>query len=88
MFLPLITIHCAILGLALFSTNKGYGFLEGLIYALGAGGGVTIDLDLLAPIWEETRILNIPNVVKGTALNLIILSLLLMAFLDNFKVNN
>ncbi|MCA9466182.1 MAG: hypothetical protein KC643_12175 [Nitrospira sp.] len=80
-FLPLITTNCAILGLALFSTNKGYGFLEGLIYALGAGGGVTIALVLLASIREETRILNIPNVVKGTALNLIIAGILSLAFM-------
>ena len=45
-FLPLITTNCAILGLALFSTNKGYGFVEGMIYALGAGGGVTLALVL------------------------------------------
>jgi electron transport complex protein RnfA len=37
-FLPLITTNCAILGLALFSTNKGYNLGQGLVYALGAGG--------------------------------------------------
>lgn len=80
-FLPLITTNCAILGLALFTTNKGYGFVEGLIYALGAGGGVTLALVLLAGIREETRILNIPNVIKGTAINLIIAGIISMAFM-------
>ncbi len=80
-FLPLITTNCAILGLALFSTNKGYGFVEGLIYALGAGGGVTLALVLLAGIREETRILDIPKVIEGTALNLIIAGILSMAFM-------
>lgn len=80
-FLPLITTNCAILGLALFSTNKGYGFIEGMIYALGAGGGVTLALVLLAGIREETRILNIPNLMQGTALNLIIAGILSMAFM-------
>ncbi|MCB0654917.1 MAG: NADH:ubiquinone reductase (Na(+)-transporting) subunit E, partial [Saprospiraceae bacterium] len=80
-FLPLITTNCAILGLALFSTNKGYGFVEGLVYALGAGGGITIALVLLASIREETRLLSIPNVVKGTALNLIIAGILSLAFM-------
>ena len=80
-FLPLITTNCAILGLALFSTNKGYGFVEGLVYALGAGGGVTLALVLLAGIREETRILNIPKVVQGTALNLIIAGIVSMAFM-------
>jgi electron transport complex protein RnfA len=34
-FLPLITTNCAILGLAIFATNRGYGFVEGIIYACG-----------------------------------------------------
>ena len=80
-FLPLITTNCAILGLALFSTNKGYGFIEGMVYALGAGGGVTLALVLLAGIREETRVLNIPNLMQGTALNLIIAGILSMAFM-------
>jgi electron transport complex protein RnfA len=80
-FLPLITTNCAILGLALFSTNKGYGFVEGMIYALGAGGGVTLALALLAGIREETRILNIPKVIQGTAINLIIAGIISMAFM-------
>jgi electron transport complex protein RnfA len=80
-FLPLITTNCAILGLALFSTNKGYGFVEGMIYALGAGGGVTLALVLFAGIREETRIMNIPDVIKGTAINLIIAGIMSMAFM-------
>ena len=80
-FLPLITTNCAILGLALFATNKGYGLVEGLFYALGAGGGVTLALVLMAGIREETRLLDIPKVVEGTALNLIIAGILSMAFM-------
>jgi len=80
-FLPLITTNCAILGLALFSTNKGYGLGEGLIYALGAGGGVTLALVLMAGIREETRVLDIPKVIQGTALSLIIAGILSMAFM-------
>ncbi len=80
-FLPLITTNCAILGLALFATNKGYGLTESLVYALGAGGGVTLALVLMAGIREETRILDIPDVVKGTALSLIIAGILSMAFM-------
>lgn len=80
-FLPLITTNCAILGLALFSTNKGYGFTEGMIYALGAGAGVTLALVLLAGIREETRLMNIPKLIEGTALNLIIAGILSMAFM-------
>ena len=80
-FLPLITTNCAILGLALFATNKGYGFWEGMVYALGAGGGVTLALALLAGVREETRILNIPKLIEGTAFNLIIAGIISMAFM-------
>lgn len=80
-YLPLITTNCAILGLALFSTNKGYGFTEGIIYALGAGGGVTLALVLLAGVREETKVLNIPKLIEGTALNLIIAGIVSMAFM-------
>ncbi len=80
-FLPLITTNCAILGLALFQTNKGYGFWEGMIYALGAGGGVTLALALLAGVREETRLLNIPKLIEGTAFNLIIAGIISMAFM-------
>jgi electron transport complex protein RnfA len=41
-FLPLITTNCAILGLALFQTNKGFSFIECIAYALGAGVGFTL----------------------------------------------
>jgi electron transport complex protein RnfA len=80
-FLPLITTNCAILGLALFQTNKGYGLGQGLMYAVGAGGGMMLALVIMAGIREETRILDIPKLIQGTALNLIIAGILSMAFM-------
>jgi electron transport complex protein RnfA len=80
-FLPLITTNCAILGLALFSTSRGYGFTQGLIYALGAGGGLTLALVLMAGLREEAELSSIPSVIKGTAMNLIIAGILSLAFM-------
>jgi len=80
-FLPLITTNCAILGLALFATNKGYGFVQGLIYALGAGAGFTLALSLMAGLRQEAELSNVPAIVKGTALNLIIAGILSLAFM-------
>ena len=80
-FLPLITTNCAILGLALFSTNRGYGFVQGLIYALGAGGGLTLALVLMAGLREEAELSSIPSVIKGTAMSLIIAGILSLAFM-------
>lgn len=80
-FLPLITTNCAILGLALFQTNKGYDLVEGLFYAVGAGLGMTLALVLMAGIREETRVMDIPKLTQGTALNLLVAGILSMAFM-------
>jgi electron transport complex protein RnfA len=80
-FLPLITTNCAILGLALFQTNKEYGLVQGLVYALGAGGGFTLALTLMAGLRVEARLSSVPSVVRGTALSLIIAGLLSLAFM-------
>ncbi len=80
-FLPLITTNCAILGLAIFATNKGYGFWEGMVYALGAGLGFTLALVLMAGIRQETELAPVPRLIRGTALNLIIAGILSMAFM-------
>ena len=80
-FLPLITTNCAILGLAIFATNREYGLLESFIYALGAGGGFTLALVLMAGIREETELTDVPTLIQGTAFNLIIAGILSMAFM-------
>jgi len=80
-FLPLITTNCAILGLALFQTNKGYGFLESLVYALGAGAGFTLALVLMAGLREQLDFAEVPNVVKGTALTLLVAGILSLSFM-------
>lgn len=80
-YLPLITTNCAILGLALFQTNRGYGLFEGLAFALGGGLGLTLALVLMAGLREEAELSDVPAVMRGTALNLIIASVLSMAFM-------
>lgn len=80
-FLPLITTNCAILGLALFQTNKGYGFIESLVYALGAGAGFTLALVLIAGLREQLDFAEVPNVVKGTALTLLVAGILSLSFM-------
>jgi H+/Na+-translocating ferredoxin:NAD+ oxidoreductase subunit A len=80
-FLPLITTNCAIIGLAIFATNRDYGLLEGLVFALGAGIGFTLALVLLAGLREESELSDIPRLIRGTAMNLIIAGILSMAFM-------
>lgn len=80
-FLPLITTNCAILGLALFQTNKGYDFLQSIVYALGAGAGFTLALVLIAGFREQLELAEVPNVIKGTVLMLIVAGILSLAFM-------
>ncbi len=80
-FLPLITTNCAILGLALFQTNRAYSFVEGIFFAVGAGAGLTLALVLMAGLRVEAELSDIPAAVKGTAMNLIIAGILSMAFM-------
>jgi electron transport complex protein RnfA len=80
-FLPLITTNCAILGLALFQTNRGYGFIEGIVFALGAGSGLTLALVLMAGIREENELASLPDALKGAAMSFLIAGILSMTFM-------
>jgi electron transport complex protein RnfA len=80
-FLPLITTNCAILGLALFQTNRGYDFVQCVVYALGAGAGFTLALVLMAGLREELDLADVPAVIRGTALALVVAGILSMTFM-------
>jgi electron transport complex protein RnfA len=80
-FLPLITTNCAILGLAIFQTNKGYDFVEGMFFALGGGLGLTLALVLMASIREQTEVTDIPAMARGMGLVLILAGSLSLAFM-------
>lgn len=80
-FLPLITTNCAILYLAIFQTNRGYGFVEGMAFALGAGAGLTLALVLMASIREQVDLSDVPDVARGSALIFLIAGFLSMAFM-------
>ena len=80
-FLPLITTNCAILGLALFQTNRGYGFSRAIVYALGAGIGFTLALVLMAGIREKLELATVPDIAKGTAIALIVAGILSLSFM-------
>ena len=80
-FLPLITTNCAILALALFQSSKGYGLLQCLVYALGAGAGFTLALVLMAGIREKLELAELPDLATGTAISLFIAGILSLAFM-------
>jgi Na+-translocating ferredoxin:NAD+ oxidoreductase subunit A len=80
-FLPLMTTNCAILGLAIFQTNRGYGLVQGLFFAVGAGLGLTLALVLMASIREQSELASVPSIAKGMGLVLIIAGTLSLAFM-------
>jgi len=80
-FLPLITTNCAILGLALFQTQRNYDFVQCLAFALGAGVGFTLALVIMAGLREELDLADVPGVVKGAALTLMRAGILSLAFM-------
>lgn len=80
-FLPLITTNCAILGLALFQTSRGYDLVEGLVYALGAGVGLTLALVIMAGLREEAELAPVSRLVRGTALSFFVAGMLSLAFM-------
>jgi electron transport complex protein RnfA len=80
-FLPLITTNCAILGLAVFQTGRGYTFIDGLFYALGAGLGVTLALVLMASLREQMELSDVPAIARNMGLVLILAGTLSLAFM-------
>jgi electron transport complex protein RnfA len=80
-YLPLITTNCAILGLALFQTSRRYTLLEGIVFALGAGLGLTLALSLMASIRERLELADVPAVARRMGLVLIVASCLSLAFM-------
>ncbi len=80
-YLPLITTNCAVLGVALFQTAREYSFAQALTFAAGGGAGFTLALLLMAGLRERLNLSNVPNVVQGTALSLMLAGLLSLAFM-------
>jgi len=87
-FLPLITTNCAILGLALFQTAKQYNLVQSMVYALGAGAGFTLALVLMAGLREKLNLKTVPDLVKGTAITLMIAGILSMSFMGFAGMGN
>jgi len=80
-FLPLITTNCAILGVALFQTNRGYDLLESVFFALGAGVGFSLALLLMAGIREKLALANVPKIAQGSVITLLVAGILSLAFM-------
>ena len=80
-FLPLITVNCAILGGTLFMVERNYNLPESVVYGFGSGTGWALALIGLAGIRERMRYSNVPAGLRGLGITFIVAGLMAMAFM-------
>lgn len=86
-FLPLLTVNCAILGATLFMVERDYTFGESMAYGVGAGGGFFLAVVLLAGIRERSEYADPPAGLKGLGMTFITAGLMAMAFMGLAGMN-
>lgn len=80
-FLPLITVNCAIMGVPLFMILRGYSYLVSIAFALGSGLGWTVAIVAMASIRQKLRFGNIPKPLEGPGITMIIAGIMAFAFM-------
>ena len=80
-FLPLITVNCAILGGTLFMVERAYTFPESVVYGLSSGAGWALAIVLLAGIREKLKYSDVPAGLQGLGITFIAAGLMAMVFM-------
>ncbi|VAX42494.1 Na(+)-translocating NADH-quinone reductase subunit E [hydrothermal vent metagenome] len=80
-FLPLITVNCAILGGTLFMVERDYNFVQSVTYGVGSGVGWAMAIVALAGIREKLHYSDIPEGLKGLGITFITVGLISLAFM-------
>lgn len=80
-FLPLITVNCAILGGSLFMVERSYTFVQSIVYGFGTGVGWALAILLLAAIRERLRYSDIPDGLRGLGIGFIVTGLMSLGFM-------
>jgi Na+-transporting NADH:ubiquinone oxidoreductase subunit E len=81
-FLPLITVNCAILGASLFMEQREYDFLESSVFGLGCGVGWALAIAALAGIREKMKYSDVPPPLRGLGITFITVGLMALAFMS------
>lgn len=80
-FLPLLTVNCAILGASLFMVQRDYTFVQSVAYGLGVGIGWALAIIALAGLREKMRYSDIPDGLQGLGITFVTTGLLSLAFM-------
>jgi len=80
-FLPLITVNCAVLGVSLFMVERSYTFSETVVYGVGSGIGWLLAIVSMATIKIKLRYADVPEGLQGFGINMITTGLMAMAFM-------
>lgn len=80
-FLPLITVNCAILGGTLFMVERDYNFWESCTFGVGSGVGWALAITALAGIREKLKYSDVPEGLRGLGITFITVGLMAMAFM-------
>lgn len=80
-YLPLITVNCAILGGSLFMTERNYNFSESIVYGVGTGFGWALAILALAGIREKLKYSNVPQGLQGMGITFITVGIMSLAFM-------
>lgn len=80
-FLPLLTVNCAILGASLFMVQRDYDFTESVAYGLGVGVGWAVAIVALAALREKLRYSDVPDGLRGLGITFVTAGLMSLAFL-------
>ena len=80
-FLPLITTHCAVLGVAILVIQKDFSLVESIIYAFSTAIGFGLALTVFAGIREQLELVNVPKGMRGVAITMVTAGLLSLAFM-------
>ena len=81
-FLPLITVNCAILGAALFMVNRDYSFGESVVYGFGSGVGWALAIVVLAGIREKMKYSDVPEGLRGLGITFVTVGLMSLGFMS------